>query len=388
MGTVATTTQPQNTDEENRRLIKDDAANITSDSDTDVQTIQSFNIDSVENELPNNTNENVNPTDNIKGMLLLTLGTFLLMSAYALLKVSSNMLQISLFECVIISNFVEYLIVVCLWFVPSSLTKKPSYVKYWYGESDYRTSVWLRGFFYCFYVYFYFKGITLVPIGVAETIFLLCPILIAFGAKIFLHETFSKLFPLVFLFTVVGLVIVSQPKWLLNIVDKTIDDTGRYNATSISIYGVIILIMGCFSWAIMSLMVRQAKKAHWLQLAIVSSLQTSLVWTPMLVFINFIIGDYVDFSLDNDGIWTWSFHTALIIIAIGILTGSGLVCTILGYQYGEATKVSWLEYTFLPFGYFYQWMIFNEPPNVFEITGTALVMVTCVLSIIEQACWA
>eukprot|EP01084_Bolivina_argentea_P290325 498662_1 len=379
-------TQHQNTPEEKCQLIKDDVANVISDTDMDAQ---SLNISSTENELiPNNIseNENTNSTNNIKGMLLITLGTFLLMSAYALLKVVSNKFQISLFECIIISNFVEYLIVVCLWFVPSSLTKKPSYVKYWYGEKEYRVSVWCRGFFYWCDVYFYWKGITLVPIGVAETIYFLCPILIAFGAKIFLDEKFSTLFPLVFIFTILGLVIVSQPTWLMNIIGKTTNDSGLYTARSISIYGVILLIMGCVSWAIMSLMVRQAQKAHWLQLEIVSSLQAFLVWTPILVFIDFIIGNYVDFSLGNGGIWTLSFDTALMIIAIGILTGSGLMCTILGYQYGEATKVSWLEYTFLPFGYFYQWVLFNKPPNIFEITGTCLVMVTCVLSVIEQFC--
>ena len=55
-----------------------------------------------------------------------------------------------------------------------------------------------------------------------------------------------------------------------------------------------------------------------------------------------------------------------------------------GYQYGTATMVSWLEYVNIPIGFIYQGLIFGDIPNEYEIIGGILVTIACLIIPFDQ----
>ena len=57
---------------------------------------------------------------------------------------------------------------------------------------------------------------------------------------------------------------------------------------------------------------------------------------------------------------------------------------VIGYQYGSATMVSWLEYINIPIGFVYQTVIFADFPNKYEVIGGILVTIACLLAPLEQ----
>ena len=130
----------------------------------------------------------------------------------------------------------------------------------------------------------------------------------------------------------------------------------------------------------MSLIVRMTPKAHPLQFEFVGNLQSFAIWTPILIGLNQI----VPFNLDNDGEWKTGFNDIIICCAIGVIDIFAMIFLTLGYQYGEATKVSWMEYLNLPMGYLYQWALFNQPPNIYETVGGSLMAVTCFIELFEE----
>ena len=324
--------------------------------------------------------------NNMLGMIFVTSSTFLLISADAIFKYGSNNLNASLFQCIIISDFIQHSFAWIFWFLPSSITQKSEYHKSWYGEKGNILNICLRGFFYWCDSYFYWRGISILPLGDAESIYFLSPIFVAFGARIFLKETFSKTFPIIFILTIIGLLILCQPRFLTKSItfnkNNNQHDSKYYNSSDINIWGIISLIIGCIAWSLMSLMVRITPTAHWIQLELVSSFQTFAIWTPILLFINQFIKN--DFNLDNNGEWSLSINIIIICIIMGILSIFALMFLVLGYQYGEATKVSWMEYMNVPIGYLYQWIIFNQPPNIYETIGALIIFSTCIIEAVEE----
>ena len=48
-----------------------------------------------------------------------------------------------------------------------------------------------------------------------------------------------------------------------------------------------------------------------------------------------------------------------------------------GYQYGEATKVAWLEYVSLIVNWMYSIFLFDDTPDVYEIIGVTILVIAC-----------
>jgi len=62
----------------------------------------------------------------------------------------------------------------------------------------------------------------------------------------------------------------------------------------------------------------------------------------------------------------------------------GIVFNVIGYQLGDASKVTWMEYLDLIFAYIFQYAIFKEPPNMWEWIGLACLLSTCLLHLGEE----
>ena len=320
--------------------------------------------------------------NNIVGMICVAISVSLLLSAYAIFSYAAITMNLSLFQCLLVVNLVQHIIAWLLWFAPTFITRKPPHIRTWYGEQDSRLFIWLRGFFYFCDAYFYWTGILLLPLGDAECIYFLCPIFIAFGARFILKESFSRTFPFIFLLTAIGVMILSQPPWITTLFAS--DGTERYfQSEHVNVWGLICLFIGCACWALMSLTVRRIPMAHWTQMELASSLQSFAVWTPLMISINWML-EGTGINLDNGGHWDFSLYPILICVVIGTLLITALVFLDIGYQLGEATKVSWLEYTSVFIGYMYQYVLFHESPNIYETVGASIMLSTGFIEIATE----
>merc|ERR1719474_337164 len=116
----------------------------------------------------------------------------------------------------------------------------------------------------------------MIPIGDAESIIFIAPLIIVLIARFYLKEPMPRVFPATFLLTIGGLVLVCQPNCLFH---------GSNGAEQVSIVGILFLMLMAISWALSSIMVRAAKKAHWLQIYNVVQVE-GLLWTGCLMLIN------------------------------------------------------------------------------------------------------
>ena len=109
------------------------------------------------------------------------------------------------------------------------------------------------------------------------------------------------------------------------------------------------------------------------------SLQMCTYFLPALISLNHFvwnneyIGDWNDWKYDTMSI------AYIVIIAINGSVAVGLSVT--GYQYTDATKISWLEYSSLILSVFYQILIFDDIPNLFEIIGIVFITIATMLNV-------
>merc|ERR1712087_466965 len=63
---------------------------------------------------------------------------------------------------------------------------------------------------------------------------------------------------------------------------------------------------------------------------------------------------------------------------------NALSLNVIGFQYGNATRVAWLEYTSIIFSFLFQTFLFRDPLDQFEVIGCILVAMGCSLSVFEE----
>ena len=108
-----------------------------------------------------------------------------------------------------------------------------------------------------------------------------------------------------------------------------------------------------------------------------------VISVPALMAINGVLQSDV---IGRSDLSDWSADPLSISIGcMASITGFGAVSlNVIGYQYGEATKVVWSEYLILVFAFLYQIFVFDVIPNQFEIVGVILIITACMLSLAEE----
>jgi len=266
----------------------------------------------------------------------------------------------------------RFLIQMCLsftwWFL-----KTPEGFDHWYGEPGSQFKIWAHGALYWLLIYGWYRGLQLVPIGDAEAIVFLAPLLIVILGRLILKEPLSVVFPGTILLTLSGILFVCQPAFIFS---------GAEDVQTVPAIGVMFLVMMAVSWACASTLVRSAKKAHWLQITVVATFEGCFVWTPLALLIDAALG--ADFL--SGGSWqAINWEHGLLIFLCAIFASFGLALNVIGYQIGEATKVAWMEYTDLLFAFALQWLMFGRSPNLWEWMGCLCLMSTSGLHLLEEA---
>ena len=116
------------------------------------------------------------------------------------------------------------------------------------------------------------------------------------AARFLLGEPLPSTFILTLVITVSGLIFICQPSFIF----------GGGDYRTLSWQGVLFLIGTVIAWSGTCVLVRTAKKAHWLQLEITATTQSILIWCPLVIVMN-------RFWLHSDelsgGDWDWSLRT-------------------------------------------------------------------------------
>jgi drug/metabolite transporter (DMT)-like permease len=253
------------------------------------------------------------------------------------------------------------------WFV-----KTPDGFHHWYGDEGSEIKIWIHGALYWVLIFGWYRGLELVPIGDAEAIVFLAPVLIVILGRLVLKEPLSYVFPGTIFLTLAGILFVCQPAFIFQ----------NVASRAVPLNGIMFLVIMAISWACASTLVRSAQKAHWLQITVVATLEGTLIWTPLALLINSITNN----DAISGGAWiplTW--ENAGLICLCAIFASAGLALNVIGYQIGEATKVAWMEYMDLIFAFAFQWLMFGRSPNLWEWLGCLCLMSTCALHLIEEA---
>ena len=255
----------------------------------------------------------------------------------------------------------------------------------WYGNKEHRQSIWIRGILYWLVIFCWFRSLEMVSIGDAEAILFMSPIVTTIIARCWLKEPLAKSFIVTLILALTSIIFITQPEAIFGI------DYSDGEKQNMPLIGVIYLLISLISLSMQSIMVRKAKKAHWLQLELVATFGCAFIYTPLLIIIC-VISDAVDtnnnFSITDyvlsGGKWTWDFETFFVCIITAIIGFCGLMCVVIGYQLGNATKVSYMMYLNLVVAFGYQIICFESYPNIYTIIGVCLLVLSCLIHVIEQ----
>jgi len=301
----------------------------------------------------------------ILGMCLVAFGTALFCTNGAIVqKHGGSILQLMLGR-----YCVQNIISSILWvFNPWNVRKDAIH---WYGDGASRKIIWLRGLALFSTVFFWWRGLELVPLGDGESILFLSPMTTVIAARILLKEELPWTFIPTALISFAGLTFICQPSFIFAGTDYE----------QISWEGVLYLLAAVACWSASCVMVRTVKEANWLQLEMAVTVQSILVWCPLLIVITqFAPGGS---SIDG-GQWSASWDTWVVICILGCFSFTALMCNVIGYQLGDATKVAWMEYLDLVFAFLYQWLYLKDIPDQWEIIGCLCLLSTCFINLAEE----
>eukprot|EP01084_Bolivina_argentea_P039570 73121_1 len=274
---------------------------------------------------------------------------------------------------------IQFMIAITWWIV-----RKPTNTINWYGDKPYIINIWCRGITFTINTICLWYGVMRLPLGDATCIYYQSPLVIAIITFLFLGEKLPKTTPLICTLAITGIIFLAQPPIIISLFNRYVYNMDNEKIESLNIDGLISMFIALFSWSISASLVRTAVDSHFLQLEIVSAGQTLYGSIPMLLILNhFIIHNPLigDFNLKE---WSFDIKSIIIMIVIGTFGFIALSLNVIGFQYGDATKVAWLEYIAIVFSFIYQIYVFNDIPNKFEIIGVMLLSIACILPISEE----
>ena len=185
----------------------------------------------------------------IFGMMIVAFATGLVCACGAIAQYDGG----SILQLMLGSYILQNIMCWCWWCI-----RKPSQATNWFGDSPHKCNIWTRGVLYWVMMFCWWKGLEMVPIGDAEAILFVSPMLTVFLARVLLKEQLPRLFPLILVITAAGLIFVCQPEFIFKY-------TSGDDYTQVSWAGMIFLVVCVLCWSSTSLLVRTAKEAHWLQ---------------------------------------------------------------------------------------------------------------------------
>lgn len=262
---------------------------------------------------------------------------------------------------------------------------RPKNLNNWYGDKPHITNIWLRAVILSLTAFGFYTGILTLPLGDLQCLFYTAPLLTVFFGNIWLKEKLPKWYILIptTLLTIFGVIFVSQPSFIID----NIDPDNKNDSESLRIDGIIAVTLAAFGWATCTLLIRKALSAHFLQLEFSMGICILVVAIPLIGLLNQVLlhDDFIgNVNIMDGDSWKYDIVSIISMLSIGVLGFFVIFCSVKGYQYGEATMVSWLEYTTIPISFLSQTFIFNDIPNIWELFGAIMVLIGALLPFFHQ----
>ena len=253
-------------------------------------------------------------------------------------------------------------------------------IQNWFGDKPFIFNIWMRGILYAVCQIMMLISLFLLPIGDMLCIKFQRPLLIAYFGAVFLKEKLPDLYILIpaSVMSVTGIILLTQPSFLLEMIEP------NYHYQPLNASGLILVFTATILYIPMVLLIRTAKKAHFLQLEFATSGCMCFITIPITLLLNHfflnipLIGDL------NISHWRLDLDAIGYMIFFGLCGFLQVSTIVVGYQLGDSTQVSWLEYITIPMGFLYQSIVFDDTPNKYESIGGILVTTGCLLPLIKQ----
>ncbi len=300
--------------------------------------------------------------------------------SFGLMEVVVKASDLKIVQFVIVRYSIEMLLASIWWNCRKPRDEK---VNNWYGDSPYIANIWTRGILHSMFFITYY-AICELPMGDFQAIFYQAPLLTVLCAWVFLKEKLPNLYILLpsVIMTIIGVLLVAQPQFLVAFLDP---DENEYEP--LNCYGVFAALISAGRWVLCVLLVRKAVDAHFLQLEFAAAFCGLFITVPILTCVNhyfFHIDKIGNLDFDNPDQWSFNWISFVLLGIFGTLGFAAIGLSVIGYQYGTATMVSWLEYINIPIGFIYQMFVFGDIPNKYEIIGAVLVTIACLIIPFEQ----
>lgn len=141
------------------------------------------------------------------------------------------------------------------------------------------------------------------------------------------------------------------------------------------IYGILLTFASACCWAVQLVLIRRTRaEAHWLQIEFLTACIHSLVLTPSVMFVQYLVDSYMKYNsskIINVYIKPLQWGDCLLIGAIAFI---GLGFFTRGFQLEEAPRGAIIMYLEIPFIYFAQWIMFGRGVSLAELSGICLVL--------------
>eukprot|EP01084_Bolivina_argentea_P165165 286993_1 len=317
--------------------------------------------------------DNNKTRNNLIGGVCILIAAVLFETNEAIIKLSNLTVTQLLF-----GRFVIQFIIAILWWI----VNKPENHQNWYGDQPYICNIWIRATLYATTIFLSWYSMKLLPVGDETAIFLTTSVMIAVIAKVFLKEKLQKLFPIILILCVAGSTFIAQPSFLLNVLTKY--GYGNNKVEPLNNNGLICLFVAMFGYSFCNILIRTAVKSHFIQLEIVNGGMMIFAGIPLLMLVNQYITNTKYIGSFSSVDWELDIYSILTMLVQGVIGFFSLYFLVMGYQKGEAAKVSMLEYAGIVIACLYQSFIFNDAPNIYETIGIFLIVTSVIFSLLEQ----
>eukprot|EP01083_Nonionella_stella_P101396 287420_1 len=256
----------------------------------------------------------------------------------------------------------------------------PTIIQNWYGDQPYIWNIWTRGILYAVTQIIMLVSLYLLPIGDMLCLKFQRPLLVAYFGAFLLKEKLPDWYVLIpaTIMSFTGITLLSQPSFLLKHIDPT------YHYEPLNVYGIIMMIIATILYVPMALLIRTAKNAHFLQLEFATSGCMCFIAIPITLVVNryLVHMDMIGYLDFED--WRFDLRSIGYMLFFGVCGFLQVSTLVVGYQMGDSTQVSWLEYITIPMGFIYQAFVFGDVPNKYETIGGVLVTTGCLLPLMKQ----
>jgi len=276
-------------------------------------------------------------------------------------------------------------------FLPVAIYKKQNIL----GEKGQRLMLSIRGIFGSFGLLSIYFAVSMVNPSDAIALFNCGVILVTLFARIFLNEKLTFIHIVALLFTVLGVMLISQPSFLIanNLLsNQTISQNFTTNDTSSqaktydkSFLGYSLSMVGALSYTVVSIVLKKlANKKAYLSVVLLYATYYALPVSFVISVILYITG--VDKR--ERTIFTGSFDELKYEIVFALLGGMLSVCSQilmnLAVQVEDASRVSILKSTDLLFIFLLQYFILGIQSSLSNTLGAILIFLGALLVMIYK----